>query len=173
LTEPEGPAPKQSVQNRPNKTCSNGDEDKHNANSSTKVSTSSQLFCGRRKVVGIRVDESLYLAFKPVAMRVFGSVCRPVESFMATIVALDRHPANFSNTIEVKKIVIERNLRERRKLVVEKVEPVVVADSKCDFCGKVPVVASFRHVSGIERRACEYHAEQLRNHKKWKKEEAH
>jgi len=30
LTEPEGPAPKQSVQNRPDKACSKGDEDKHN-----------------------------------------------------------------------------------------------------------------------------------------------
>jgi len=168
LTEPEGPAPKQSVQNRPNKTCSNDDEDKNNADSSTKVSTSSQLFCGRRKVVGIRVDENLYLAFKPVAMRVFGSVCRPVESFMATIVALDRHPANFGNTVEVGTIVIERNLRERRRLVVDRVKPIAaVPELKCDFCSKVPVVASFRHMSGIQKRACGYCAEQLRTHPRW------
>jgi hypothetical protein len=118
-------------------------------------------------VVGVRVDESLYLAFKPVAMRIFGSVCHPIESFMATIVALDKHPANFGNTIAVEKIVIERNLRERRRLVVEKDMPAVVPVSKCDFCSNVPVVASFRHVSGIKKRACGYHAAQLRTHPKW------
>jgi len=118
-------------------------------------------------VFGIRVDESLYLAFKLVAMRVFGSVCRPVESFMATIVALGRHPPNFGNTIEIEKIVIERNLRERRRLVFEKDMPAVVPESKCDFCSKVSVVASFRHVSGIQKRACGYCADQLRTHPKW------
>ncbi len=87
--------------------------------SQTKVSYPSKLYCGRRKVVGIRVDENLYNEFKPVAKRVFGSVCRPIEGFMASVVALDRMGANFGNTIEVHEIKIERNLRARRGLPVE------------------------------------------------------
>lgn len=85
----------------------------------------------RRVVVGIRVDEGLYSAFKPVAQSVFGSTCRAIEAFMATIVACSSEGVNFGKTIEIGKLVIERNLRARRRLVVE--EEVEVVDRKPNF----------------------------------------
>jgi len=125
-----------------------------------------------RVVMGVRVDSELKKRFKLVAKRVFGSVCNPIESFMATVVSCAESGVNFGNTVEVGTIVIERNLRERRRLGVENVKPVTVPEVKCDFCGKVPVVGSFCHESGIVRRACGYHASQLRNHEKWKEKKS-
>jgi hypothetical protein len=66
-------------------------------------------------VVGVRVDKELYLRFKSVSKRIFGSVCNPIESFMAAVVGLAENGVNPSNTVRIGKIVIERNLRERRK----------------------------------------------------------
>jgi len=125
------------------------------------------LWGNRRVVVGIRVDEGLYNAFKPVAKRVFGSVCNPLEAFMAAVLATAQSGVNFGNTVEVGTIVIERNLRERRRLVVEKAKPITASEVKCDLCGKVPAVGAFRHVSGIQKHACGYHAQMLKNHTKW------
>jgi hypothetical protein len=118
--------------------------------------------------MGVRVDSEFKKRFNLVAKRVFGSVCNPIESFMATVVSCAESGVNFGNTIEVGTIVIERNLRERRSLVVEKAKPTAVPELKCDFCGKVPVVEVFRHkASGIQKRACGYHARTLKNHAKW------
>lgn len=76
-----------------------------------------------RVVVSFRCDKKLYEAFKPVALANYGSVCRPIESFMATVVATNQ-PTNElgvypRNTIEIGKVVIERNLRTRRRMVVD------------------------------------------------------
>jgi hypothetical protein len=73
------------------------------------------LWGNERVVVGVRVDKELYLRFKSVSKRVFGSVCNPIESFMAAVVGLAESGVNPSNTVRIGKIVIERNLRERRK----------------------------------------------------------
>lgn len=115
----------------------------------TKVSYSKSLFSGRRKVIGIRIDENLYLAFKPIAKRVFGSVCRPIESFMASVVALDQTGANFGNTIQVHEIKIERNLRTRRQLVVE--EEVSIVEKVKPVYSKLPS-AELRRLLGIAER---------------------
>lgn len=72
----------------------------------------------RRVVAGVRVDEGLYLAFKPIAKRVFGSTCRAVEAFMAAVVACNNNAVNFGNSVEINEVIIERNLRARRSLVV-------------------------------------------------------
>ena len=131
-----------------------------------------------RAVFGVRVDSELKKRFVSVSRRVFGSTCVAVESYMATIVGCveqaEKLGVNPSKTVSIQigEIKIERNLRERRRISVEEVKPIIVAtpDVKCDFCGKMPVVGSFRHNSGIVRRACSYHASQLRNHEKWKEE---
>jgi len=75
------------------------------------------LWGNERVVVGIRVDKELYLRFKSVSKRVFGSVCNPIESFMAAVVGLAENGVNPSNTVRIGRVVIERNLRERRKQV--------------------------------------------------------
>jgi hypothetical protein len=90
-----------------------------------------------RVVMGVRVDSELKKRFKQVTKRVFGSTCNPIESFMATVVSCAESGVNFGNTIEIDKIIIERNLRERRRFVVEDVVGGdVVECSKCSVCGK-------------------------------------
>jgi len=127
-------------------------------------------------VFGVRVDSELKKRFVSVARRVFGSTCVAVESYMATIVGCvelaDKLGVNPSKTVDIDigEIRIERNLRERRKLAVQETKPITPAapEVKCDFCGKVPVVGVFRHVrSGMEKRACGYHAGILKNHENW------
>jgi len=129
-----------------------------------------------RVVFGVRVDSELKKSFISVSKRVFGSTCVAVESYMATIVGCieeaEKLRVNPSKTvnIEIGEIKIERNLRERRKLVAEEINSVaaVAPERKCDFCGKVPVVGVFRHVcSGMEKHACGYHASILKTHEKW------
>ena len=43
------------------------------------------IWNGRRITVGIRIDENLYKAVKPVLIRYFGSVCAAIEPYLATI----------------------------------------------------------------------------------------
>jgi len=81
------------------------------------------LWNNERKPHTIRIDDKLFKTFKPVAIANYGSVCRPIEAFMASVISthptaeeLRVHP---SNTIEIGKLVIERNVRARRALVEE------------------------------------------------------
>lgn len=76
-----------------------------------------------REVVSFRANKELYSDFKPLAKALYGSTCRAFESFMASIVVIDHQKVNFSHTtlanpISIENIVIERNLRPRRKLEV-------------------------------------------------------
>lgn len=78
------------------------------------------LFDGVRGVVSIRMNKALYSRFKPVARRYFGSVCRAVESYMAGVLTIANSGVNFGNTVKIEGgLHIERNIRPRRKLVVE------------------------------------------------------
>jgi len=70
----------------------------------------------RRVVIGVRVDEELYSAFKPVAKRYFGSVCRAIEAYMASVLAVANEGVNFGETVRIENLHVERNLRPRRKL---------------------------------------------------------
>jgi len=129
----------------------------------TKVNLVPAGFAGRRRVVGIRIDENLYRRFKPIAQAYFGSVCRPIEAFMASIIAISEMGVNFGNTIEVKEIRIERNIRARRALVVEK-------PNECGFvdCHEV-AVASGVWRDKRELLLCEKHlAEAKSNPREWK-----
>ena len=75
------------------------------------------IWGGTRKVIGIRCDENLYNAFKPVAKARFGSVCCAMEGFMAGILgALENSEVNFSNTVNINDLHVHRNLRARRRL---------------------------------------------------------
>ena len=119
---------------------------------------------GERVVVGVRIDNNLYEAFKPVAKAVFGSVCRPLEAFMATVVSsyqtknLDNgFGVNPSLTIDIGKLVIERNVRSRRRMVVEEeVETTdVVSFQKCWRChDSCDVLLKVRYSSGIVKPSC-------------------
>jgi hypothetical protein len=71
----------------------------------------------------MRIDTGLYSAFKPLSKRVYGSTCHAVEVYMIGFVeTIQRGGVHFSNTVQpirIDNIVIERRLRERRKLEVE------------------------------------------------------
>lgn len=99
------------------------------------------VYCGRRKVWSVRVDETLLKQAKPVLKAKFGSECRGVETWLAGLVAVTKgeqlagvYP---SNTVEIGKLVIERNVRTRRKLVVEEeTETKVVVTHSCAYCDR-------------------------------------
>ena len=135
---------------------------------------------GVRLPIGVRVDTGLYNAFKPLAKRLYGSVCHAIEVYMEELILWAENPASFCYTsgkpLNIEKIVIERNLRPRRNLEVA--EDVVVERTvavapvpKCGFygCGKSPVVGRFRYVkTGKEMDVCEFHVKLLKDHPKWR-----
>jgi hypothetical protein len=110
-----------------------------------------------RVVMGVRVDKELKKRFTDVSKRVFGSTCNPIESFMAAIVGVYSNDnlvrVNPSNTVNIEKIVIERNLRERRKLEVEGSEGLCgVAGCREDAVGRGVWLAK-----GVEYDLCRVH----------------
>ena len=80
-----------------------------------------RYFANRRVVMGVRVDEGLAKRFKTLAKQVYGSVCRAVEVYMVNFIEAAERGVNFcytSKPLKIEKVVIERNLRPRRKLEV-------------------------------------------------------
>ena len=95
------------------------------------------IWGNRRVVMGIRVDEKLKIEATKVLKLLFGSTCRGVEAYLAGLVATYHsqgiHGVNPSNTIDVRidNLNIERNLKTRRKLIVEEnIETVEVKQVK-------------------------------------------
>jgi hypothetical protein len=82
-----------------------------------------EYLTGIREPISIRIDTGLYSAFKPLSKRVYGSTCHAVEVYMIGFVeTIQRGGVHFSNTVQpikIDNIVIERNIRERRKLEIE------------------------------------------------------
>lgn len=130
-----------------------------------------------RVVMGVRVDEKLKKAFTKVAKAKFGSTCNPIESFMAAIVGLsinqNLNEVNLSPTVNIGEIKIERNLRERRKLVVEteETERVVSSVVKCGYvdCGEAAVGKAVYLNDNQEYSLCDYHFRKAKDSKRfWK-----
>lgn len=126
-----------------------------------------------REVVGIRIDKKLYATAKPILIDVFGSVCRPIESFLATVVStynsktLDfTSGVNPRNTIEIGQLVIQRNVRSRRKLVVEEETEVSYAHKIiCSYCSE-PATWEVTPKSGVAESvvyACDVHYDDLKD----------
>lgn len=82
-----------------------------------------------RVVMGVRVDGELRKAFKRAAVDLFGSVCRPVEGFMVSVVEAHKGSGEGSGLtpgltvgnrpevkVEIGTLQIQRNLRSRRML---------------------------------------------------------
>lgn len=139
--------------------------------SATEVNYPQNVLSGFRKTFGFKCDTGLAEAFKPVAKRYFGSICRPLECFMLAVLALQKEKVNFGETVRIENLNIQRNLRSRRKLVVEDEVVETVKEPCCGFCGRKPVVTGFRHVkSGICKYACSYHTNVLQNRTDWTEE---
>jgi len=123
-----------------------------------------RYFANRRVVMGVRVDEGLAKRFKTLAKQVYGSVCRAVEVYMVNFIEAAERGVNFcytSKPLKIEKVVIERNLRPRRKLEV--VDDVDEGEGvKCCFCGR-SAVGFYQYLStGEVVPLCEFHSEHLR-----------
>jgi len=128
----------------------------------------------RREVVGIRIDKKLYATAKPILIEYFGSVCRPIESFLATIVSSHQTTklnsdfgVNPRNTIEIGKLVIERNIKTRRRLVVDEETTVkcMAAKKFCSYCGELAtyeVKPSSPYVKDLFY-VCDVHYDSMKN----------
>lgn len=126
------------------------------------------VYKGRRVVWSVRVDETLLKQAKPLLRGKFGSDCRGVELWLAGLVATQKGSeltgVSPSNTVEIGTLVIERNIRTRRKIVVEEKMEVKVS---CGFCGK-GAKWLFENVDTKKQQyACNFHGETLSRHDKW------
>ena len=97
------------------------------SDSCTEVNYPESVFSGVRKTVGFKCDSGLHKEFKRVAEAKFGSVCKPMEAFEIAVLALNKEQVNFGTTVHIENLNILRELRTRRKGVVDKCGYV-----KCD-----------------------------------------
>jgi len=159
--------------------ANSNDNQKQTANSITNVNFSDyaaySYYANQRVICSFRCDEGLWKHAKPIFKRVYGSICRGIEIYLANFIEATERGVYFSHTekpLRIDKIVIERNLRPRRKLEIRKEVTVSeVVEDCCGFrgCSCVPVVATYRNVkSGIQKNVCSYHAKNLHEHPKWK-----
>lgn len=123
-----------------------------------------------RVVMGIRVDSELKKQFTAVSKRIFGSTCNPIESFMATIVACAETGVNFGRTVEIGKIIIERNLRPRRNLEADgDVSDAVTVGCTVRGCTNSVVATAVYLPRNEEYRLCKGHlAEARQNPRLWR-----
>jgi hypothetical protein len=91
-----------------------------NNDSSTGVNYPQSVFSGIRKTVGFKCDTGLHTEFKRVAQAKMGSVCHPLEVFEIAFLALNKEQVNFGTTVHIENLNVMRDLRTRRKMVVDK-----------------------------------------------------
>ena len=108
----------------------------------------------------IRVDKKLKLAFNKTSKAFSGSTCSAIEYIMAAYVGAYQqqiegvYPTLTASPITIDKIVIKRNLKERRSAIVD-----AVPTDNCMIgqCGRNAVDAAL-HL-GKEYRLCKIHAD--------------
>ena len=101
-----------------------------------------------RVVFSVRIDKRLKKDATRVLKAVYGSTCNGIETFLAGLVATYEqqgisgvYPRNTS----IGQIVIERNLRERRKVETVTYEASEKVSVKCHFCSS-DSVGEFRYL---------------------------
>ncbi len=100
---------------------------KKSRDSFTGVNYPQSVFSGVRKTVGFKCDTGLHEEFKRVAQAKMGSVCKPLEAFEIAFLALNKEQVNFGTTVHIENLNVLRELRTRRKGVVDK-----CGFAKCD-----------------------------------------
>ena len=129
-----------------------------------------------RIVFSVRVDSKLVKQFNLASQALFGSTCNAVESYMAGIVGCYQNQklvgVNPSSTVSIGEIKIERNLRERRKVVVDRGE-VAEIDNRCMIgsCDKLAVEVAVYQPKGKEAKElqiCAYHASAYAGNPVWR-----
>lgn len=130
-------------------------------------------FSGVRKHTSIRCDSNLWKAFKSVCKNNGFSTCNELEKlilgYLVGVSRMCHKPTTINVVVDAPRII--KRVRRRQLTFEDEINSEVskssVAKLTCDFCSREPVVASFRHLSGIKKRACDFHANVLRNHSKW------
>lgn len=130
-------------------------------------------FSGIRKHTSIRCDSNLWKAFKKVCKNNGFSTCNELEKLiLGYLVGVSRmcyKPTTINVVVDAPRVI--KRVRRRQLMFEDEVSSEVstppVSRLTCDLCGKDPVVASFRHTSGIKKRACSFHAKILQNYPKW------
>jgi len=131
------------------------------------------IWGNRRVVLSFECDEGLKKQFLSFSKRVFGSVCLPMESLMAgilsTVVESEKFGVYPSSTVplkfEVGRIVIERNLRPRRKLEFK--EDFDETKPKCHYC-ELDAVGDFCYCkTGKVFPLCSFHVAEFLNQGMW------
>lgn len=128
---------------------------------------------GTRGLMGARVDLGLYRRFKRVAKAVNGSVCSALEIYMATLIVAAENDVTFCYTgkpLNIEKIVIERNLRSRRRLEIRGDGDGGDGGGKCyaDLCGKLAVGKAEYLPTGDIYGCCRLHLENAKVNSKWR-----
>jgi len=125
-----------------------------------------------RVVMSVRVDKKLKTAATRVLKAVYGSTCAGIESYLAGLVATYEqegisgvYPRNTS----IGSIVIERNLRERRKLETETYDGVAerTVSVTCGFndCTEKAIAEGF--YKGEKYLLCSLHLSEVRENRFW------
>ena len=132
-------------------------ESKQPNDSTTKVyfskNAAARYFSNRRVVCSFRCDEGLWNEAKPVLKRTYGSICRGIEIYLTNFIEATQHGVYFSSTekpLHIERVVIERNLRPRRKLEVDR----EAVEGVCFNCGSGSDLVFARFVSGVEHTVC-------------------
>jgi hypothetical protein len=129
---------------------------------------------GKREPSSICIDTGLYSRFKPLSKRVYSSTCKAAEVYVISLIEAVKNGVHFSDTgrlIQIEKIVIERNLRERRNLELEKAEEGYVHRKTCGFanCRNETVGKAIWLKENEEHDVCAWHlAEICSKDKSWK-----
>jgi hypothetical protein len=97
------------------------------------------IWGNERVPMTIRVDKELKKQFKTAAKSLFGSTCNPLECVMAAFVGTYKNQllkgVYPTFTVDIGEIKIERNLRERRKIVGETETETKQDAVRCGFKG--------------------------------------
>lgn len=125
---------------------------------------------GVREPITVRIDRGVYKEYKPLAKRIYGSTCKAVETHMISLIEVAKTGVYFSHTeksINIEKIVIERNLGKERRHFREGVGSgsgqAEVDDGRCWFCGKRSIGLFKYRVDGRVFPLCGFHSDEFVN----------
>jgi len=124
---------------------------------------------GTRGLMGARVDLGLYRRFKTVAKAVNGSVCSALEIYMATLISAAENDVTFCYTgkpLNIEKIVIERNLRPRRRLEFR--GDCELARCYVEGCGCVVAGSATYLPTGVLYHCCKSHLDRYAKDPRWR-----
>ena len=128
---------------------------------------------GKRKHTSIRCDEAIWEAFKQLCRANGLSTCDILEKLLIgfTIGLQTRvaQPTTIYVVVDAPRVV--KRVRRRQLVYQDEVKEEVVNtrnEPRC-FCGKIPAVGRYKHLSsGIEKDVCGYHSKQLSKRPDWK-----